>query len=92
VSDAVFGEFIWDTTKAARNEDKHGVSFVEATQVFEDNNALVRDDGNNNGNLIAIGYSRAQRILCVVHCERGEFVRIISARKATRAEARDYRG
>ena len=93
LGDTVFGEFIWDTTKAAGNLANHGVSFEEAASVILlDPNHIVRGDGNDNGNLIAIGYSRAQRILVVVHCERGDLVRIISARRAGKLESREYHG
>lgn len=84
-------EFEWDDNKASINEDKHGVTFYEAAEVFFDPfyqggdasvNAEIRD--------FVIGYSLSQRILLVVYTERGVRTRIISARPATRAERKQY--
>jgi hypothetical protein len=90
VATVVFGEYEWDDAKAETNAQKHGVTFVEAATVFDDLNSLVLDDGSDTGPLVAIGYSSATRILCVVHVERGDRTRIISARTATTNERRQY--
>jgi uncharacterized protein len=83
----------WDPAKAARNERKHRVSFVEAATVFADPLAMTYDDPDHSSDedrFITIGYSTAGRLLFVAHAERGAGIRIISARKATRKETHDY--
>jgi uncharacterized DUF497 family protein len=90
VSDAVFGVFEWDAAKAAINLEKLGVSFEEGASVFSDLNYVLVADPAKPDRFIALGYSSLARLLVVVHCERGERIRIITARRATRAEAIDY--
>jgi uncharacterized DUF497 family protein len=85
-------EFEWDENKAQGNLEKHGVAFEEAAEVFFDpfyqaGDASTSDDEERE---FILGYSLSQRLLLVVHAERGERVRIISARPATRAERRLY--
>jgi uncharacterized DUF497 family protein len=86
--------FEWDDRKAAINLSKHGVSFHEAATVFRDPEALVIDDPDHSGNedrFIILGLSQQPRLLVVAHCYRdGDFIRIISARKATRHETTYY--
>lgn len=86
----VEGDFEWDSTKAASNLAKHGVSFPEAATVFADPFAVYLDDGSGIGNMVVIGTSLRERILCVVHVERGGRDRIISARGATAGERDVY--
>ena len=86
----VEGDFEWDSEKAASNLLKHGVSFPEAATVFADPLAIYLDDGSGLGNMVVIGTSLQERILCVVHVERGERDRIISARSATSGEREVY--
>lgn len=86
----VEGDFEWDSGKAERNLSKHGVSFPEATTVFADPLAIYVDDGSGFGRMIVIGTSLRSRLLCVVHIERGERDRIISARRATPGERDVY--
>lgn len=76
----------WDEDKARSNLEKHGVSFEEASSVFLDPYFLATDDSSAPDRFIALGFSRLARLLFVVHLERGEKVRIISARRASRAE------
>jgi hypothetical protein len=90
VATITFGDFEWDADKASANAVKHGVSFEEAASVFLDLNYLVVADANNPGRFIALGFSALARLLFVVHIERGERTRIISARRATRREASTY--
>jgi uncharacterized protein len=83
--------FEWDPAKAASNRHKHGVSFEEAATVFLDAYARIFDDPSGAGpepRFLLVGLSAARRILIVVHVERGEHLRIISAREATRRERR----
>jgi len=83
----------WDPAKAARNERKHRVSFVEAATVFVDPLAVTFDDPDHSSDedrFITIGHSTAGRLLFLAHADRGAGIRIISARKATPREAHDY--
>jgi len=85
-------EFEWDDEKAAGNLRKHGVSFEDARRVFEDAFAVLEVDTSlryDEERLIITGVVN-DRLLCVVHTERGERIRIISARRATRREQHDY--
>lgn len=86
----VEGDFEWDSTKAESNLAKHGVSFPEAATVFADPMAIYLDDGSGAGNMVVIGTSLRERLLYVVHVERGERDRIISARPATATERTVY--
>jgi uncharacterized DUF497 family protein len=86
-------DFVWDFAKAHANLLKHGVSFEEAGSVFKDPLAVEIDDPYHSdveSRSLLIGMSSRSRILIVVHVERGDRVRIISARKATRQEREDY--
>ena len=86
----VEGDFEWDSVKAAANLVKHGVSFAEAATVFADPFAVYLDDGSGVGRMVVIGASLRERVLYVVHVERGQRDRIISARPATRGERDVY--
>ena len=88
--------FEWDNRKAAANLRKHGVSFEEARSVFFDEQARLIDDPDHSeeeDRFVLLGLSGALRLLLVCHCYRseGEVIRIISARRATRTEAKFYR-
>jgi uncharacterized DUF497 family protein len=88
--------FEWDARKASANLRKHGVSFEEARTAFLDEHALLIDDPDHSDQeerFVLLGYSRVMRLLVVCHCYRsgGATVRILSARKATRTEAKFYR-
>jgi uncharacterized DUF497 family protein len=85
-------EFEWDPDKARSNLAKHGVSFEAARLVFDDVFALDRFDagsGHSGARYIITGVATGI-LLTVVYTERGERTRIISARKATRYEQREY--
>jgi uncharacterized DUF497 family protein len=86
------GDFEWDSTKAADNLAKHGVSFAEAATVFADPLAVYLDDGSGTDRTVVIGSSIQERVLFVVHVERGERDRIISARRANAFEREVYEG
>ena len=87
-------EFEWNAEKEDRNLKKHGVSFLEARSVFDDDEALFIEDPDHSEEeerFILLGSSYKLRILIVVHCEREQdTIRIISSRKATRKEALHY--
>lgn len=84
--------FVWNDQKAADNESKHRVRFEEAVTVFDDPLFIVQDASRNDEERNAvIGFGSAGRLLTVVHLEvEGEFIRIISARRATAAEEALY--
>lgn len=85
-------EFEWDADKAERNLAKHGISFTAATYVFDDIFALEQLDFDSQPSeirCVIIGMVN-EVILTVIDTERGERIRIISARKATRHEQREY--
>ncbi len=86
-------EFEWDPRKAARNLRKHKVSFTEAATVFSDPlGVTVRDPDHSSeeDRFITVGMSDRLRLIIVNHVDRGERVRIISARAMTRAEREAY--
>jgi uncharacterized DUF497 family protein len=85
--------FEWDPNKARRNFEINGVSFDEASTAFKDTLSLTIDDplhSDEEDRFILIGNSARNRLLVVVHTERGENIRIISARKATKKERKQY--
>ena len=83
--------FEWDPKKAAANLKKHGVSFEEAQTAFADDLGAYYPDTLHEGRFILIGYSKQRRLLYVVHAEvTVDFIRIISARKATKHEKAHY--
>jgi hypothetical protein len=89
--------FDWDPAKARANLRKHGISFEEAQSVFYDEFARQFYDPESSDaedRFLLLGMSDRARVLLVCHCERprGEVIRIISARKATRNERKYYEG
>ena len=84
--------FEFDPAKAQSNLRKHGVSFSHAEQALRDPMALTRPDPDSVGEhrSVSLGMDALGRILVVVHTQRGERTRIISARKASRGEADRY--
>jgi uncharacterized DUF497 family protein len=90
VPTVTFRDFEWDADKAAANLAKHGVAFEEAVTVFLDLDYLLTRDAVVAERFVAIGMSKRARVLFVVHCERGERLRVISARRATRRERESY--
>lgn len=85
--------FEWDAGKARANPEKHGVSFADAATVFGDPLSLTIEDVHHSegeSRFLTLGRSRAARMLVVVHTDRDNRIRLISARKATPREVRDY--
>ncbi len=85
--------FEWDPEKAKTNSKKHGVSFQEATTVFADTlSATIYDPLHSfeEDRYITIGSSFKEKTLVVVHTDRGDNIRLISARLATKKERRKY--
>jgi hypothetical protein len=86
-------EFEWDLNKAQLNLEKHGVSFQEAATVFGDPLSITFPDPDHSireNRYVTIGMSQFERLLVIAHTDRGEIVRLISARSATRRETRFY--
>ena len=85
--------FEWDEKKAKTNATKHGVGFEEAATVFADPLSLTIPDPAHSQaeeRLIILGESHSGKLLVVVHTERGDNLRIISARRASRRERKNY--
>ncbi len=82
----------WDTAKAKRNLQKHGVDFADAVGVFEDERALTIEDPSSESEQrwISIGMDWLGRVLVVVYTWRDDMIRLISARPATPRERRQY--
>jgi len=85
--------FEWDPEKAKRNLKKHGVSFEEAVTVLYDPLAATFDDPDHSvreQRLITVGFSSRARLLVISHAEKGEALRIISARRPTLRERKKH--
>ena len=87
--------FTWDLRKAKQNLEKHHVSFEEGSTIFYDENALQIDDpdeASGEDRFVMIGLSARLRLLAVCHCVRGvsNEIRIISVRRAVKAEQNQY--
>ena len=83
--------FTWDPPKALANVRKHGVTFEEASTVFADPLALIANDVENSDRSLIIGESIVRRIVVAVFVQSADDeIRLISARRATRHERRNY--
>jgi uncharacterized protein len=85
--------FEWDTNKARKNLRIHDVTFDEASTAFGDTLSLTIYDPLHSGEedrIVLIGSSHKNRLLVIVHTERKDKIRIISARKATKNERKQY--
>jgi uncharacterized DUF497 family protein len=85
-------DFEWDPKKAETNRRKHGVSFSDATGVFDDPEAIGMDEEvvDAEAREVILGVDNLDRILVVVYTYRSTKIRLISARTATKKEAREY--
>ena len=86
-------KFEWDPVKAEKNKTSHGITFEEASTVFGDPLSLTISDpkhSHDEQRYITIGVSSSVRTLVVIHTDRGDDVRIVSARPAAKRERRDY--
>jgi len=86
-------DFEWDPQKADRNVHKHGVTFAEASSVFDDPMFITLLDDEHSVDeerFITIGLSNKNRLVMIAHTERENRIRIISARKATKNEEKFY--
>jgi uncharacterized DUF497 family protein len=85
--------FEWDPNKAKHNLKIHGVSFDEASTSFRDTLSLAIYDplhSEEEDRFVLIGNSHKDRLLVVVHTERDDNIRLISARKASKKERKQY--
>jgi len=84
--------FEWNAGKARSNLAKHGVSFGEATSAFHDplSRTIVDPDHEHEHRFVLMGMSARRRLLVVAHVERGDRIRLISARLASKRERRWY--
>ena len=85
--------FQWDENKADKNLKKHGIDFSDAVTLFDDFYAVTIDDPNHDEErFVTMGMDAYSRILVVVYIWRGNDIRLISARKATKHEHKHYKG
>lgn len=85
--------FVWDVHKAQSNRLKHGVTFDEATTAFDDPRSITVPDRAHSVDeerCLLVGRSADGRVIVVAHTDRGETIRIISARRASWRERLNY--
>jgi uncharacterized DUF497 family protein len=85
--------FEWDPGKSRENEQKHGVGFLEASEVFDDDHSSTVQDPDHavdDDRFLVFGMSRRGAYLVVSYTERGDRIRLISARQMTARERRAY--
>ncbi len=85
--------FEWDPNKAKENLQTHGISFDEASTAFRDTLSLAIYDplhSEEEDRFVLIGSSHRNRLLVIVHTDRGDKIRLISARKASQKEREQY--
>ena len=88
-------QFTWDPTKAAKNLEKHDVSFEKAQTVFDDPlyiDFFGPDHSEDEDRYLIVGKSIEERLLIVSYTERRDAIRIITARDVTRSEREAYEG
>ncbi|MCA1994778.1 BrnT family toxin [Leptodesmis sichuanensis] len=84
-------EYEWDEAKRLANLRKHGIDFIDVPAIFGGDTVTVEDDRYSYGEQRFITFGLLQgRVIAVVHTEREDYTRIISARKATKYEQRAY--
>jgi uncharacterized protein len=83
-------EFEWDEAKRLANLDKHGIDFIDIPEIFDGDIVTFEDDRYSYGEQRFVTFGLLQGRVIAVHTERGEAIRIISARKATKNEQRTY--
>lgn len=90
-----FNDFEWDEVKASANIAKHGIQFSEAITIWLDNQALEIPDPDHSKDeerWVRIGFSNQAKVVVVIFCEKHDdlIIRVISARKATAQEQKQY--
>ena len=84
------GQFEWDAYKDEKNREKHKITFEEAAEVFDAPYLRIRSDRGHEVRWIALGVSRG-RVIAVIYTQRGDRIRIISARRARTDERESYK-
>jgi hypothetical protein len=83
--------FEWNGRKDSANQKKHGIGFLEASTVFDDPLSItIPEPAADEERFIIVGMSSSHKLLVVVHTDRGERIRLISARPATKHERTNY--
>jgi uncharacterized DUF497 family protein len=85
--------FEWDPDKAKQNITNHGITFDEASTAFKDDLSLISFDplhSTDEDRFVLIGNSMRNNLLVIIHTDRSDRIRIISARKATKNEKQQY--
>jgi len=86
-------EYQWDRDKAKSNLLKHDIDFADAITALEDDSAITLDDDDpDEERFVTIGMDALGRILVVIYTYREESIRLISARRATQRERKQYQG
>lgn len=86
-------DYQWDEHKANTNLKKHRIDFADAVTVFSDDAAItIEDDYPDEERYVTIGLDALGRLLVVIYTWRSKSIRLISARKATRQERKQYEG
>ena len=91
----IYGDYEWDDQKAQQNLAAHGVTFEEATTVFDDPFYIIYADPDHSvaeRRFIIIGESKRHQYLFVSYTEQGQRTRLISARELTTQERKSYEG
>jgi len=86
-------QYEWDPIKAKMNLRKHGVAFKDAATVFKDTLSITvfdPDHSEEEDRFITFGFSASGRLLMMAHTDRGDRIRILSARELTRGERKTY--
>lgn len=85
-------DYEWDSAKAMANAKKHGVDFADAVLALSDDLAVTISDPDSEDEerLVSLGMDPIGRVLVTVFTRRGESIRIISSRKASKGERRQY--
>jgi len=84
-------DYQWDDHKAHTNLQKHKVNFADAVTIFNDDLAVtLEDEHSDEDRFVTIGMDALGQVLVVVYTWRGESIRLISARRATKGERRIY--
>jgi uncharacterized protein len=85
--------FEWNAAKAERNLQKHGIDFADAVSALSDDGGItLKDAFPDEDRWVTLGTDALGRLLVVVYTWRGNTIRLISARKATRREREQYEG
>lgn len=86
-------KYEWDREKAEKNRQKHGIDFADAVTALEDDAGLTLEDQySDEERFVTVGMDALGRHLVVIYTWRGERIRLISARRATRSERKQFQG